>query len=92
MLTSRGNYNSLAGVTPDKGYPRKNLVTLTGYPLWKDPIHMIEITEPRGYKAHYKVSDHLYTENSHGEEKLKFINTWMNRPTNTKKMLKIQTK
>ena len=65
-LTSRtGDSNKSSNVTLDKGH-RKNLVT--SYPLQKDTIHQIEISEPRDSKPHYKGSDNSYTEHSHDEE------------------------
>ena len=54
-------------MTPDKGNPIKNLVTLKTS-LWKNElIHIREITKPHGFKPHYKGSYNYYTECSHDE-------------------------
>ena len=66
-------------MTPDKVH-KKNLVT--SFPLQKYPIHLIERTEPHGFKPHYKGSDSSYTECSHYEENIenyKYMDEFSNK-------------
>ena len=59
-------------------------------PLRKYPIHTIYVTEPHGYKHHYKVSNNSYTECSHVEGHLNSTKTWMNFSTKKINSLNIQ--
>ena len=92
LLTSRGHSNSYTIVEPDEGYSRNKLVRLTSSPLQKDPICLIDRTEPHGSKPCYKVSYNSYNDRLYGEEHFNFIRTCMNLLTKTKKILNIQKK
>ena len=80
LLSSKGHSKSSKIVTLDKGNPRKNLVTLTSSPLKKNPINIIERTEPDGSKPHYKGYDNYYTRISNGKDD---DSTWEGRTTAT---------
>ena len=53
--------------------------------LQKDIICLREITEPRGYKPHYKGSDNSHTVISHGERQIEFYKD-MNESSNKYKI------
>ena len=59
--SSTSHLKSLASVTPDKGRPRKNIVTMTSYKLKKYPIYLIERTKPHVTKPHYEGSYNFQT-------------------------------
>ena len=52
--SSTSSSKSLSRVRPDRGYPRKNMVTMTSFILKKDPFYPIEVTKPHGTKPHYE--------------------------------------
>ena len=100
MVSSTINPKSSSSVTPDKGHPRKNTVTMTSSPLQKYYIfprkgNKTHVTKPqyegtdhsRNKRSHGEndIQDNYHTERANGENTLKFTNNWNNRLTKIKR-------
>ena len=59
---------SSTSMTPDKGYPRENIVEMTSSLFQKDLIYPREGNEAHGTKPHHEGSYNFHTNISHGEK------------------------